>query len=349
MIRSHDQPIAAPRVALLGGAGYIGSACFRAFRSRGLEVFAVDDLSEGNRAAVGPPERLFVHDILDTDGLARIFRSCGITAVMHFAALASVPDSLRRPADYWRVNAMGTLSVLAAMRQAGVPRLVFSSTAAVYRHGLDRPIGEEDPTDPATPYGSSKRAAEWLIRDFALAHGLTAVGFRYFNGCGADEDGRHGEARRRETHVVPCLLAAALGDAPCFTLYGSDLPTRDGSCVRDFVSIQDLAEAHWLGLTGPMAAPFAVFNLGSGVGVTVLELLAAARRITGRPIPVRSAPPRPGDPPVLVADIGKARQQLGWRPRRSAPDQFLRTAWLWHRQHRQGYGTVNDQEGAAHA
>lgn len=317
------------RILLTGGAGYVGSGCFRAFRRMGLEAFVLDDLSEGHRAAV-EPDRLDIADLRDTEAVARVLRDRSISHVVHFAAKTSVPDSLRDPTGYWSTNVDGSRSLLEAMRATGVGRIVFSSTAAVYAHGHDRPIRETDAIVPATPYGTSKLAVEHLLEGYAEAYGIGATALRYFNASGADADGRHGEAHRSETHVIPLMIQAALGQRPEFKVFGRDWATRDGSCIRDFVAIPDLAQAHFLALGHLENGRMERYNLGSGAGTSVLELLAAGERLLGRPIPHRDEAPRPGDPAVLVADIGKARTGLGWIPRHSGVDEILGTAWRWH-------------------
>jgi UDP-glucose 4-epimerase len=323
------------RVLVTGGAGYVGSACLRHFRRAGVEAWAFDDLSTGNSAAV-PGGRLIVGDILDTAALTRAMRDHGVTDVLHAAALASVPESFDRPDAYWRVNLDGTRSVMAAMLSAGAGRIVFSSTAAVYRHGAARPIREDDPLDPLTPYGSSKLAAAHLIRDLAARHGLTAVELRYFNASGADPDGQHGEARAHETHAIPLLLKTADGLRPVFDIFGDGFDTPDGTCIRDYVSVIDLAEAHLRAVTRPIPGGHAVCNLGAGQGVSVRELFELAREVTGRDIAHRVSPPRPGDPAWLVADITCAGAVLDWRPTLSLRD-ILRSAWAWQQARPTGY------------
>lgn len=324
------------RVLVTGGAGYVGSACLRALLKAGHEAWALDDLSAGNAAAV-PDGRLFEGDVRERAWMTDLMRRLRVTAVIHAAALASVPESLENPGGYWSVNLDGTRAVLDAMTAAGAARLVMSSTAAVYRPGLTAPIREDDPLDPETPYGASKLAAELAARDHARRHGLQVMALRYFNAAGADADGLHGEARARETHVIPLLLDTALGRRPVFEIFGTRWPTPDGACVRDYVSITDLARAHRLALTAPAPAPFTVCNLGAGAGVSVLELVDAVRAITGRSVSVREAAPRPGDPAVLVADISRAHAVLGWRPGHSALPDILASAWAWRRSHPNGY------------
>jgi UDP-glucose-4-epimerase GalE len=317
------------RVMLTGGAGYVGSACFRAFRRKGIEAFVFDDLSEGHAAAV-EPDRLCLGDLRDTEAVARALRDRGITHVVHFAGRTSVPDSIRDPSGYWSVNVDGSRSLLEAMREVGIGRIVFSSTAAVYAHGLDRPIRETDPILPATPYGTSKLAVEHLLQGYADAYGFGATALRYFNACGADADGRHGEAHRNETHVIPLLIQTALGQRPSFRVFGDRWPTPDGTCVRDFVSVHDLAAAHLLALQRLTPGRMERFNLGSGSGTSVGALLDAASRLSGKPVSHTVDAPRPGDPAILVADIASARAALGWFPRYSQLRHILVSAWQWH-------------------
>ena len=317
------------RVLLTGGAGYVGSACFRAFRRKGIEAFVLDDLSAGHALAV-EPDRLDVADIRDTAAVAEVLRRRRIDHVVHFAALISVPESIRDPQGYWSTNFDGSRSLLEAMRAESVARIVFSSTAAVYAHGFDRPIREDDKIDPATPYGTSKLAVEHLLEGYARAYGIGATALRYFNAAGADLDGQHGEAHREETHVIPLVIQAAVGLRPGFNLYGDRWDTPDGSCIRDFVSVLDLAEAHLLALQKVQPGEMRRYNLGSGSGTSVRELLAAATDITGRPVPFNVEPPRPGDPARLIADTARAREELGWVPRHSDATSLLRSAVTWH-------------------
>jgi UDP-glucose 4-epimerase len=262
------------KILATGGAGYVGSHCVRRFAALGHEVVVLDDLSEGNRGAVAGP--LVVADIRDTEAVARALADHRIEAVAHFAALISVPASIADPRGYWSVNAEGTRSLLDAMVDTGVRRLVVSSTAAVYDHGAEMPLSETSPLAPATPYGTSKLAMEHMVRDYAAAYGLSAAILRYFNAAGAEPDGSHGEARRVESHVVPLLMEFALGLRPAFKVFGTDWDTRDGSCIRDFVALPDLADAHLLALEGAEPGTAEAYNLGTGQGTSVLELLAAA-------------------------------------------------------------------------
>jgi UDP-glucose-4-epimerase GalE len=326
------------RILLTGGAGYIGGHCLRALRRAGVEAFAFDDLSEGWAEAV-PPGRLIRGDVRDTEAVARALRAWRIDAVMHFAALVSVPGSTRDPGAYWSVNVEGTRGVLEAMRETRVRRLVVSSTAAVYAPGDGRPLREDAALGPASPYGASKLAMEMMVRDFAAAHGIGATILRYFNAAGADDDARFGEWRREETHLIPLLLRTALGRRPAFRVFGGDWPTPDGSCVRDFVALPDLAEAHRRALQATQPGAVRTFNVGTGRGASVLEVVAAAGRVLGRPIPWTMAERRPGDAPSLVADAGALGAALDWTPRRSRIEDVLATAWAWTSAHPEGYAT----------
>jgi UDP-glucose 4-epimerase len=318
------------RVLLTGGAGYVGSACYRAFREQGIEAFVLDNLSEGHAAAVDA-DRLDVVDLADTDAVAAVLRDRRIDHVVHFAARTSVPESILDPSGYWSTNVDGSRSLLEAMRATRVSRIVFSSTAAVYAHGFDRPIVETDPIAPATPYGTSKLAVEHLLQGYADAYGFGATALRYFNAAGADASGAHGEAHRHETHVIPLLVQTALGQRDVFRIFGSDWPTPDGSCIRDFIAVQDLAAAHLLALQKLETGKMERYNLGSGKGTSVLELLRAAQAVTGGAVAHSKEASRPGDPAMLVADISKAARGLGWQPRHSSPEAILANAWRWHK------------------
>lgn len=325
------------RILMTGGAGYVGSACYRAFRSLGFEVFALDDLSEGNAEAVDA-QRLIVADVRDTDAVARTLSDHRIGSVVHFAALTSAQESLVDAERYWSVNLEGTRSLLDAMIDTGVSRLTVSSTASVYAHDALVPIQETSRKAPSTPYGASKFAAEELIHSYAQTQRIGATILRYFNACGADDDAQHGEARKRETHAIPLLLASAMGVRGAFRICGTDWPTPDGTCIRDYVALSDLANAHLLALQSTRAGEMRIYNVGSGKGTSVFELLNRAEAILGRPIPHELAPPRPGDPSALVADIEKIQRELGWRPERSGIEDIIRAAWRWHSTHPKGYG-----------
>ncbi|MEM7498307.1 MAG: UDP-glucose 4-epimerase GalE [Pseudomonadota bacterium] len=325
------------RILCTGGAGYVGSHCLRHFRARGHEVVAFDNLAEGNRAAVGDAP-LVVGDIRDRDALRAALSAHRIDAVAHFAALISVPASIKDPRAYWSVNVEGSQALLDAMVDTGVTRLVVSSTAAVYDHDAPMPLRETSALAPATPYGTSKLAMEHMVRDYARAYGLAATALRYFNAAGAEPDGSHGEWRREESHVLPLLMLFALGQRPAFKVFGQDWPTADGSCVRDFISLTDLAAAHLLALEGAASGEMAVYNLGTGHGTSVLELLGAAEEVIGRPLGWTPDARRPGDPAVLVADAELIAERLGWRPTVSSIREIVAAAWAWHESHPQGYG-----------
>jgi len=326
------------KILLTGGAGYVGSACLRWLLGHGHDPIAYDNMLEGNTAAVpDASRRLIVGDIAETDRLAEVLRQHGVEAVMHFAALASVPDSIADPESYYRVNVAGTKSVLDAMRAAGVRKILFSSTAATYGFHAEMPMREDAPQTPETPYGTSKLAAEWLIKDYARAYGLGYTLLRYFNASGADPDGDFGEDRRHESHLIPIIFHVAVGRRSKVLIYGGDYPTRDGSCVRDYVHTADLAQAHQLGVESLEAGMGRAYNLGSGTGVTVLEVLRACEEIIGRPIAHEIVDRRPGDPAVLIASPDKIISELGWSPRYSDIREIIRTAWNWHHNHPNGY------------
>ena len=327
------------KILLTGGAGYVGSACLRWLLERGHDPIAYDNLLEGNAAAVpDAAARLIVGDIAETNRLVEVLRAHGTEAVMHFAALASVPDSIADPEAYYRVNVGGTKSVLDAMRTAGVRRILFSSTAATYGFHTDMPLRENSSQSPDTPYGSSKLAAEWLIKDYARAYGLGYTLLRYFNASGADPDGSFGEDRRHESHLVPLIFQVAVGRRPKVLVYGDDYETRDGSCVRDYVHTADLAQAHQLAVESLEPGVGRAYNLGSGTGATVLEVLGACAKVVGNSIPYEIADRRPGDPAVLIASPQRIIDELGWSPRYISIHDIVQTAWNWHRRHPQGYG-----------
>jgi UDP-glucose 4-epimerase len=327
------------KVLLTGGAGYVGSACLRWLLNHGHDPIAYDNLSEGNIAAV--PEassRLIKGDIIETNRLAEALHQHAIEAVMHFAALASVPESIADPEAYYRVNVLGTKSVLDAMRTARVRKILFSSTAATYGFHGEMPLREDSPQVPETPYGTTKLAAEWIIKDYARAYQFGYTLLRYFNACGADPDGNFGEDRRHETHLIPLILQVATGRRPKVLIYGNDYPTRDGSCVRDYVHTADLAQAHQLALEALSPGVGRAYNLGSGSGATVNEVLQSCEEVVGRPIACEIAGRRPGDPAVLIASSMKMVDELGWSPCYSDIRDIVQSAWEWHRSHPDGYG-----------
>ena len=324
------------KVLLTGGAGYVGSACLRWLLSHGHDPVAYDKLTDGNAAAVSQG-RLFVGDILDGELLRRVMTDEKIEAVMHFAALASVPESIQHPNRYWRLNVTGTKSLLDAMRDVGIARLLFSSTAATYSFDTSMPLREDSPQLPQVSYGRTKLAAEWIIKDYARAYGISYTILRYFNAAGADPDGQFGEDRRHESHLIPLILYSALGRRKKVLIYGDDWNTRDGSCVRDFVHTDDLAQAHQRALEHLQPGSCSTYNVGTGTGVTVREVLQACEAVVARPIPHEIVGRRPGDPAVLIASSEKLIAELGWSPRFADIGQIVETAWRWHNRYKNGY------------
>ncbi len=323
------------KVLLTGGAGYVASACLRWLLKHGHDPIAFDNLSEGNGAAV-PDGRLVVGDMLDVDALRQAMTDHGVEAVMHFAALASVPESIEEPQRYWSVNVVGTKNVLDAMRDVGLTRLLFSSTAATYSFDAPMPLREDSPTVPQVPYGTTKLSAERMIKDYARAYGLGYAILRYFNASGADPDGEFGEDRRHESHLIPLVLHAAVGRRDHVKVFGGDWPTPDGSCVRDYVHTDDLAAAHQLAMEQLEPGNGEVYNVGTGRGASVLEVVAACAQLAGHPIPHPIVDRRPGDPAVLIAASDKL-QERGWTPQYTDIKDVVRTAWQWHQKYPGGY------------
>jgi UDP-arabinose 4-epimerase len=318
-----------PTVLVTGGAGYIGSHAAKELTRSGYRVVVYDNLSRGHRSAVrwGPLEE---GDLLDEDRLHGVLVKHEVQAVLHFAAFAWVGESMQSPEIYFRNNVGGTLSLLNAMRAAKVGRLVFSSTCAVYGSPEIVPIDESNPTAPLNPYGESKLMVEKMLGWESVCHGLKWVALRYFNAAGCDAEGETGESHFPETHLIPSLLEAAQGLRPACPIFGSDYPTPDGTCIRDYIHVTDLADAHIRALRYLENGGVSVaMNLGTGDGYSVNEILAAAEAAAGRPIPIERQPRRPGDPPRLVAAPQRAMQTLGWKPVHSSIENILRTAWAW--------------------
>jgi len=321
------------RILVTGGAGYIGSHMVKLLAERGDTVTVLDDLSTGHADAVrgGKFMRGDIADVASTRGL---LRQDGIEAVIHFAACSLVGESLADPLKYYARNVAGTVSLLQAMREASVAKLVFSSSAAVYGNPQRLPIDEDHPREPTNPYGSSKLAIERLLAECSAAYGLRAATLRYFNAAGADAGAGLGERHDPETHLIPLVLRAAAENGSV-SVFGSDYPTRDGTCVRDYIHVVDLCDAHvraldWLSDSGR----YDCFNLGNGEGFTVLEVIEAARRVTGRQIRIVSAGRRAGDPASLVADASKAKRVLGWQPQRAHIETIVEDAWRWEQRKR---------------
>lgn len=316
-------------VLVTGGAGYIGSHACKRLAMAGHEPVVFDNFSTGWRDAARFGEAI-EGDLRDREAITAALVRLRPDAVMHFAAKSLVGESMSKPGEYWRTNVCGSLNLLDAMRAADVGQLVFSSTAATYGEPEIGLIPEDAPTRPTNPYGATKLAVEAMIADFAGAHGLRAVIFRYFNVAGADPDGLIGEDHRPETHLIPLVIDAAAGRRPAITVFGDDYPTPDGTCVRDYVHVWDLVEAHLLGLERLLAgAEGGVFNLGIGRGYSVRDVITAAAEATGLDIPVVSGARRSGDPARLVCDGARAAAELGWRPARSDLATMLTDAWRW--------------------
>jgi len=319
------------KVLVCGGAGYIGSHMVRRLAGDGVETVVFDNLSTGHRESVDGAD--FVHgDLLVPTQLRELFAQHRFDAVMHFCARSLVGESVQEPYAYYENNVTGTLNLLQAMQQAGVDKLVFSSTAAVFGHPESELIDESHPTRPINPYGASKRMVEVILEDAARAYGLRSVALRYFNAAGASPQGGIGESHSPETHLIPNMLRAAIGDAPSLKVFGSDYATPDGTCVRDYVHVDDLADAHSRALDFMASNDGAhAFNLGNGEGFSVLQMIHAAGDVAKRPIPFEIAPRRAGDPDRLVAGSAKARRELGWQPRYTDIAEIIDTAWRWHR------------------
>ena len=323
-----DSPIP---ILVTGGAGYVGAHACKALAAKGYQPIVFDNLVYGHEAAVrwGPFE---TGDTADRARLDEVIVKHRPRAVMHFAAYTYVGESVANPGKYYRNNVAGTLSLLEAMRDHDIGRLVFSSTAATYGTPKAVPIPEDAPKAPINPYGQSKWTAETMIADFAAAHGLRAAALRYFNAAGADPDGESGECHDPESHLIPLAMQATTGDGPPLTLFGDDYPTPDGTCIRDYIHVADLADAHvraleWLdGNSGAHA-----FNLGTGHGASVRQVLDAIERVAGKPVPHAIGPRRAGDPAELVAEPAKAMRELGWTPKMSDLENIVATAWAWHR------------------
>lgn len=323
-------------VLVVGGAGYIGSHAVRLLLDAGHAVWVYDNLSRGHRAAV--PEGMLVEgDLLDRGKVAATLREKQIDAVMHFAAFALVNESVNDPAIYYRNNVIAAIELLDAMRDADVNKIVFSSTTATYGEPDVIPIAETTPQEPINPYGFTKLVFEKALADYATAYGLAYASLRYFNAAGARPDGSIGEDHDPETHIIPIVLQVALGQRDKITIFGDDYDTPDGTCVRDYIHIDDLGDAHVKALEMLQPGKGLCLNLGTGQGTSVREIVEACRQVTGHPIPEVIGQRRAGDPPELVADSRLAKEVLGWQPQYTTVQSIVQTAWRWHQSHPNGY------------
>jgi UDP-glucose-4-epimerase GalE len=324
------------RILVTGGAGYIGSHAVRHFLSRGHDAWVYDNLCMGHRAAV-PAERLLVGDLADIPHLDHEVMTRRIEAVVHFAAWTYVGESVCEPGKYYQNNLVNTLGLMECLRRNHVARFIFSSTAATYGTPERVPIVEDTPQYPINPYGSSKLAVERALADYAMAYSWGYAALRYFNAAGASLDGTIGEDHDPETHLIPLVIQTVLGQRPHIEVYGTDYPTADGTCIRDYIHVDDLASAHLLALEHLQPGKGLTYNLGIGRGYSVREVIRAVEDVTGRKVAVKEGPRRAGDPAALVASSDKIQRELGWRPRYTDLRSIVETAWNWHRGHPKGY------------
>ena len=324
------------KVLVTGGAGYIGSVVAAGLLNAGHQVTVLDNLSRGHRQAVPPLAEFVAADLADRDRLAHLFNSQRFDAVMHFAAFIEAGESMKCPENFFRNNTANALSVLECMLAAGVKRFVFSSTAALFGNPQRTPIEEDDPLQPTNAYGESKLLVERMLDWFHRIHGLRYASLRYFNAAGA-VGSDHGEAHHPETHLIPRVLGTVLGKFQHVDVFGTDYPTPDGTCIRDYIHVGDLAEAHMLALDALGRSGRLVYNLGNGSGFSVRQVIEIARKITGRTIRAVDSPRRPGDPAVLIASSERIRKELQWKPKFSDLEAIVASAWEWHRRHPDGY------------
>jgi len=315
------------RVLVTGGAGYVGSVCSEELLRLGHEVTIVDDLSTGHRHAVPDGAEFYEIDIGDAANMRKVLAAKSYDAVFHFAAKALIPESVTNPAVFYHVNVVAATTLIDAVRAAGIKCFVFSSTAAVYGNPIEVPIPEDHPKAPVNSYGETKLSFERLLAWYSKAYGISVCAFRYFNASGATLS--HGEEHDPETHILPILFEAATGEREHFTIYGSDYPTPDGTCVRDYVHVLDIAQAHILALSRMNAHGFSVYNIGLGKSYSVREVHARVEQVIGRKIPLREGEPRAGDPAILCASPKRLMSELGWSPRHSDLDHIIETAWAW--------------------
>ena len=324
-------------ILITGGLGYVGSHAMRYLREQGREVLAFDNLIYGHtEAACGAP--YVIGDLMNTDDLRKVFRENEIDSVMHFAAFAAVGESVAHPKKYYDNNIRGGLNLLEAMLEADVKRFVFSSTCAIFGEPVEIPMAETHPVSPANPYGETKLAFERVLKWYGRAYGLKSACLRYFNAAGAHPSGEIGEDHEPERHLIPLAIRAAAGTGDALTVFGSDYDTPDGTCIRDYIHVTDLAQAHLLALQQmENGGDSSAYNLGNGNGYSVLEVIQCVERITGHPVPHAFGDRRPGDPGRLVGSSKKAMDELGWRPEFDSLEAIVETAWRWHESHPKGY------------
>ena len=325
------------KILVTGGAGYVGSHCLRSLCDAGHDAVVLDNLVTGHEAAVDGRARFVRGDIGDEASLRRLFELELFDAVMHFAASLDVGESVRDPIKYYRNNVGNTAVLLGVMQSAGVRKIVFSSTCAIFGEPATLPITEDLPKAPVNPYGRTKLAIEWMLDDCAVAWELGSCALRYFNAAGASSDATLGEDHDPEHHLIPRMLYVAQGRLEKAAIFGTDYPTPDGTCVRDYVHVEDLASVHFLALDAIEPGSILRFNVGTGTGTSVKEIVESARRVTGHAIPADIAERRPGDPPKLFAGPEKIQRELGWSPRFTEIDDIVRSAWNWHESHPRGY------------
>ena len=330
------------KILVLGGAGYIGSHTVYRLIESGNEVVVFDNLETGHIEAVHPKAKFYKGDLRNRSEIDSVFdEEKGIDAVIHFAANSLVGESMTNPLKYYDNNLNGTKVLLQSMGAHGIDKIVFSSTAAIYGEPERTPILETDPTNPTNCYGETKKSMERMFYWVEKAHGLRYVSLRYFNACGAHISGKIGEAHNPETHLIPIILQAAQGTRDHISIFGTDYPTSDGTCIRDYIHVTDLAQAHILAMKYLCDGNDSnIFNLGNGVGFTVKEVVETARKVTGHPIPAKEEPRRAGDPSMLIASSAKARGVLGWNPQYADLETIVGTAWKWHKSHPNGYQNV---------
>ncbi len=325
-------------ILVLGGAGYIGSHTVKQLIDAGYQTVVADNLQTGHKKAVHPEAELYIGDIRAPGFLDDIFKQEDISCVIHFAADSLVGESMRNPLKYYRNNVDGALSLIESMVAHNIRNIVFSSTAATYGEPKSCPITESSETQPTNPYGETKLAMEKIFKWADVAYGIRFVSLRYFNACGADLSGEIGEDHKTETHLIPLILQVANAKREYISIYGSDYPTTDGTCIRDYIHVTDLADAHILATKYlEKGNPSDIFNLGNGEGFSVREIIEESRNVTGHPIPVKVDSRRAGDPAVLIASNAKARQVLGWQPQFDDINTILSTAWNWHKNHPEGF------------